>query len=58
LLVSICPQVLVLLLQEAQVAFPYIDLRSVVAQRALIDFLSFANGLSRVGVVLAALHEQ
>ena len=58
LIVGVCTQVLMLLLKEVQVAFPYIDLRSVVAERALVDFLSLADGLSRVGVILAALHEK
>ena len=65
-IIGVCPQVLVMILQEGQVAFPEGDLGCIVPKCTLKDFLSlsdlwfllaFDSRLSRLAI-LEPLHEQ
>ena len=60
LIVRLGSQVLVVLLEEVEIAVPQVDLAGIVAERAFVDFLGLCDGqrLIALWIALLALHEQ
>ena len=55
LFISVGSQVLVVLLQEVEVAIPEVHLACIVAERAFVDFLGLAYGLGLIALRIALL---